>query len=106
MIFYVTAKLLEEGVAKMEDIDVGAKVGLRWRKGPFELMNQLGIDKALALVEDFLRNWPDLEVPENLRGQGGRGEPWDIRYVTYRREENIGRVTIARPEALNAITPP
>lgn len=105
VIFYVTAKLLEEGVAKMEDIDVGAKVGLRWRKGPFELMNQLGTDKALALVEDFLKNWPDLEVPENLRDQGGRGKPWDIRYVTYSRGETIGRVTISRPEALNAINP-
>jgi len=105
VIFYVTAKLLEERVAKMEDIDVGAKVGLRWRKGPFELMNQFGVDRALSLVEDLLKNWPGLEVPKNLRAQGTKGEPWDIRYVTYSREGNIGRVTISRPEALNAINP-
>jgi len=105
VIFYVTAKLLEERVAKMEDIDVGAKVGLRWRKGPFELMNQFGVDRALSLVEDLLKNWPGLAAPENLRAQRTRGERWDIRYVTYIREGNIGRVTISRPEALNAINP-
>ena len=69
VIFYVAVSLLEEGVADMTDIDVGAKVGLRWRKGPFELMNRLGIKKAHGLVEDLLKDWPDLEIPDRLRNQ-------------------------------------
>ena len=31
----------------MEDTDIGARVGLRWRRGPFELMNVTGIPIAL-----------------------------------------------------------
>jgi len=103
VIFYVACSLLEENVVSMADIDVGAKVGLRWAKGPFELMNQYGLDKSLALVEDVLKSWPDLKVPESLLMQQAKGKPWDIRYVTYSRDGDMGFVTISRPDALNAI---
>lgn len=103
VIFYVASELLEGGAAGMADIDVGAKVGLRWRKGPFEIMNRLGIDKAHEMVEDLLKPWPDLTIPERLHSQQIKREPWDIRYVKYSRIGDIGRITISRPDALNAL---
>jgi enoyl-CoA hydratase / 3-hydroxyacyl-CoA dehydrogenase len=102
-VFYVAASLLEEGVTDMGDIDLGAKVGLRWRRGPFELMNRGGINNAFELVEDLMKGWPDLKMPDHLRSQHKKGEPWDIRLVKYRRDGNLGRVTIARPDAMNAL---
>ena len=102
-VFYVAASLLEEGVTDMGDIDLGAKVGLRWRRGPFELMNRRGIDNAYGLVEDLLKDWPDLTMPDHLNAQSKKGEPWDIRLVKYTREGHLGRVTIARPDAMNAL---
>ncbi len=102
-VFYVAASLLEEGVTDMGDIDLGAKVGLRWRRGPFELMNRGGIDNAFELVEDLLKDWPDLKMPDHLSSQHKKGEPWDIRLVKYRRDGDLGRVTIARPDAMNAL---
>ena len=35
--------LVDEGVGTIEDTDIGARVGLRWRRGPFELMNRYGL---------------------------------------------------------------
>jgi len=102
-VFYVAASLLEEGVTDMGDIDLGAKVGLRWRRGPFELMNRGGINNAFELVEDLLKGWPDLKMPDHLRNQQEKGKPWDIRLVKYSRDGNLGRVTIARPDAMNAL---
>lgn len=102
-VFYVATSLLEEGVAGIADTDIGAKVGLRWRKGPFELMNSLGIEKAYSMVEDLLEAWPDLAMPEALSSQRAKGEPWDIRYVRYSRDGDIGRVIISRPDAMNAL---
>lgn len=102
-VFYVATALLEEGVTDMGDIDLGAKVGLRWRKGPFELMNRVGIDKSAKLVEDLLKAWPDIPVPDHLKKQYEKGQPWDIRYVKYRRDGNLGRVTLSRPDAMNAL---
>jgi len=103
VVFYVTTTLIEEGVVDMADIDLGAKVGLRWAKGPFELMNQYGLDKAYEMVEDLLNAWHDIEVPESLMAQKRKGKPWDIRYVTYIRDGEIGRVMISRPDAMNAL---
>ena len=102
-VFYVATSLLEEGVTDMGDIDLGAKVGLRWRRGPFELMNRVGINNSHELVEDLLKGWPDLKMPDHLRSQQEKGEPWDIRLVKYSRDGNLGRITIARPDAMNAL---
>lgn len=103
VISYVAVSLLEEGVADMTDVDVGAKVGLRWRRGPFELMNRLELKKVYGLLEDLLKDWPDLKIPDQLNDQQRKGEPWDIRYVKYSREGNLGRVSLSRPDALNAL---
>ena len=103
VVFYVASELLEGGAAGMADIDVGAKVGLRWRNGPFELMNRMGLVKAHGLVENLLRTWPDLTIPERLHSQQIKREPWDIGYVKYSRVDDIGRITISRPDALNAL---
>ena len=102
-VFYVATVLLGEGVTDMTDIDLGAKVGLRWRKGPFEIMNRIGIDKAYAQVEALLKTWPDMSVPDHLDKQHKKGEPWDIRYVKYSRDGDLGRVTLSRPDAMNAL---
>ncbi len=102
-IFYNATSLLEEGVTDMLGTNVGAKVGLRWRKGPFELMNEVGIDRACELVDKTLEPYPDLTIPSVLTGQKAKGEPWDIRYVKYTRDGDIGRIRISRPDASNAL---
>ena len=102
-VFFICCTLLEENVVSMADIDLGAKVGLRWSKGPFELMNLAGITKTYRMVEDLLKAWPDLKIPNSLKAQKDQGTPWDIRYVSYRRDGELGRVCIARPDAMNAL---
>ena len=44
----VAARVVEEGVATVEDMDRGATIGLRWAKGPFAIMNDLGLKRALG----------------------------------------------------------
>jgi enoyl-CoA hydratase/3-hydroxyacyl-CoA dehydrogenase len=102
-VFFTTTSLLDEDVTDVTDADVGAKVGLRWRKGPFEIMNNMGIEKSYTLVANVLKPFPDLAVPNVLKKQKEKGEPWTIRYVKYTRDGDIGRVKISRPDALNAL---
>ena len=103
VVSYVATAILEEGVSDMADIDLGAKVGLRWSKGPFELMNHIGIKRTHGLIRDLLKPWPDIQVPDRLCIQHSKGKPWDVRYVRYKRDDDLGRVTISRPYALNAL---
>jgi 3-hydroxybutyryl-CoA dehydrogenase len=44
-------RLVEEGVASMEDVDKAVKLGLNYPMGPFELMDLTGIDIVLHVSE-------------------------------------------------------
>ena len=103
VIFFTATSLLDERVTDIIGADVGAKVGLRWKKGPFEMINDVGISKAHTLVENLLSPWQDVEFPEVLLDQSAKRKPWDIRYVSYSRDGELGRITISRPDTLNAL---
>ncbi|SHF99280.1 enoyl-CoA hydratase / 3-hydroxyacyl-CoA dehydrogenase [Desulfacinum infernum DSM 9756] len=97
------AALVSEGVASIEDTDRGAKVGLRWSRGPFEIMNDIGIDRAYRLVHAMTERYRDFAMPEILVRQRANGEPFRFRYVDYEVEGEVAYITINRPEALNAL---
>jgi len=43
--------MLEEGVASARDIDTALKLGLNHPMGPFELVDVVGLDTRLAVLE-------------------------------------------------------
>jgi len=109
VVFGVAAQIVEEGVCSMEDVDRGAKVGLRWAKGPFELMNKIGIEKSylmaqsyseLCVLEDGTKSW---QVPEFFKQQAEFKKPWNFSYVDTTISQGIATITINRPEAMNAL---
>lgn len=99
----VAAALVDEGVATMEDTDRGAKVGLRWALGPFEIMNRLGIEKTFALVQKVVDKYPDFRMPELLARQRELGRPFAFTLVNLAVNQEIATITINRPEAMNAL---
>jgi len=102
-VFTVACHLVEEGVASIEDTDRGAKIGLRWSSGPFEMMNAVGIERAHGLIKDFIGWYDDLEMPANMETQFSREKPWEISYVDLVIDDSIARIIFNRPEALNSI---
>lgn len=57
--FIEACKLLQEGVASMEDIDMAVKLGLNYPMGPFELMDYTGIDISYYVMEYFASEFHD-----------------------------------------------
>ena len=104
--FGIAARLVEEGVATAVDTDKGATVGLRWAKGPFAMMNALGTQKSLALVEAHAKRWgAAFPVAAELRRLGAKNEPWDLPLVRLEKEGHVAVLTVDRPDALNALNP-
>ncbi|MFS0776911.1 3-hydroxyacyl-CoA dehydrogenase NAD-binding domain-containing protein [Neobacillus sp. 3P2-tot-E-2] len=101
----VAAELVEQGVASIEDTDRGAKIGLRWRYGPFELMNKVGVEKVYENALALLEHNPDFKVSKLLEKQAKSGQPFEFNFVDLEIKENIAYITINRPEAMNAINP-
>jgi 3-hydroxybutyryl-CoA dehydrogenase len=88
MVPYLTEamRLYEEGIASLEDIDKGAKLGLNYPMGPFELMDFSGLDIAVDVSSVLVRELiPEFRyvIPHSLKtlvkaGKLGRktGEGW------------------------------
>jgi 3-hydroxybutyryl-CoA dehydrogenase len=60
---------LQEGVGTVEDIDLGAKLGLNHPMGPLELADLIGLDTVLAIADVLHRDTGDSKyrAPTNLR---------------------------------------
>ncbi len=97
-VFAVAGQIVDEEICSIEDVDRGAKVGLRWARGPFELANRLGIDDAKAMAEDYceLANFP---VPKIWK----RNDAFAFSYVDLDVNAGVATITINRPEAMNAL---
>jgi len=83
--FIEAIKLVEEGVATPEDIDIAVKAGLNYPMGPFELQDFTGVDIGYHVANYFTdefkdRRWnPPLPLKELIRaGRLGRktGAGW------------------------------
>lgn len=102
VVFGVAAQIVEEDICSMEDVDRGAKVGLRWARGPFELMNKIGVDEACRMAKAYAavagEGWA---VPSFFESQGAAA--WDFSYVDSVVSNGVATVTINRPEAMNAL---
>ncbi|RZD47995.1 MAG: 3-hydroxyacyl-CoA dehydrogenase [Methanobacteriota archaeon] len=98
--FAVCSQIVEEGICSMEDVDRGAKVGLRWTSGPFELANRIGVSEASRMAREYAE-LAGLEIPKWF---SGRTEPFEFSYVDVNVDERgIATVLINRPEAMNAL---
>ncbi len=99
----VAAALVDEGVATIEDTDRGAKIGLRWLLGPFEIMNKIGIAKTYEVVQTICRKYPDFKMPALLEKQHGLGQPFEFSFVDIEVKNGVAFITLNRPEAMNAL---
>ena len=53
-------KLYEDGIATKEDIDVAIKLGLGHPMGPFELLDYIGLDTTLSIINSW---GSDIQLP-------------------------------------------
>jgi enoyl-CoA hydratase/3-hydroxyacyl-CoA dehydrogenase len=100
--FLVATSLVDEGVGTIEDTDIGARVGLRWPRGPFEMINRFGIKAAGDLVGQFGGGW-DIPVPGDLSLQWRANTPFAFSLVKSETKDGIATLTVNRPDAMNAL---
>ena len=109
VVFGVAAQIVDEGVCSMEDVDRGAKVGLRWAKGPFEMMNKIGVQQSHEMAVEYQKLCLDdagkstWQVSEFFTKQASGNTQWDFSYVDTSIVDKVATITINRPEAMNAL---
>jgi enoyl-CoA hydratase/3-hydroxyacyl-CoA dehydrogenase len=96
-VFLVCGQILEERVCSAVDLNRGARIGLKWRRGPIEMMRELGAEEVERLVRGVATRY-QTAFPRALKHAA---EP--LNYVTLRRAGRNAVITIERPEDLNAL---
>src|SRR5665213_277419 len=95
-IFFVCSQILEEKVCSAIDLNKGAKIGLKWRKGPVDLMKQYGKAEVIRLVKSYC-------ALDNERRPAIKSSDWKMEYVTLEKESDRAIITMNRPEDLNSL---
>ena len=97
VVFFVCSQLLDEKVCEAVDINRGAKIGLKWRKGPIELM--LGMQEEI--VWSYIHNTAGL-YQMHMPASVGAGF-LKMNFVDLDINGSCAVITMNRPEDLNAL---
>ncbi|MDY0000483.1 MAG: 3-hydroxyacyl-CoA dehydrogenase/enoyl-CoA hydratase family protein [Polyangia bacterium] len=100
--FGLNAEIVGSGIIDVGSQELAVTAALVV-KPPFAFMNELGSERALALVEGYASAQEGFLVPQILRDQAATGRPWEIPVVYRRDEGDVAVLTLRRPLALNAL---
>jgi len=95
----VAAQMVSEGVVDATSTDLGARTGLRWPLGPFELMNKLGVENVKRMVASVFEPW-NIAVPAFPFSTGGKVSLEWVQEKTYGRS---GFIVFNAPDRMNAL---
>ena len=101
LIIAIAATLMEEGAAAPLDIDLGARVGLRWPEGPLSLYNRMAQSERQHVIDIFKERYNSKNFPFPNRLTVNFTFPL-FNVVETPRQGNIVTLSLARPDHANA----
>ena len=97
VVFLVCSQLLDEKVCNAVEINRGARIGLRWRRGPIDLMKKLGVEEISRMIKLICGKY-SVKFPASVNK-----ESWEMEYVKLEKVKDSAVITISRPEDMNAL---
>ena len=97
--FSQSVDIIDRGIATREDLDLGCKLALGFKRGPFEVMAKLGDDEVMRILKRFSEERPGMPMPKQPIAA----------YLNFRRNvlvddlEGVKVLTMRRPQAMNAL---
>lgn len=96
-VYFVCSQILDEKVCTATDLNRGARIGLRWKKGPVEMMKQSGEKETMNMVKNTAERY-QMKMPASI------GEKfWQMETVTLEMNGSNAVITMAQPENMNAL---
>ncbi|MGE4631977.1 MAG: 3-hydroxyacyl-CoA dehydrogenase/enoyl-CoA hydratase family protein [Planctomycetota bacterium] len=100
--FGIVGEIVDSNISNISDMNMAVEIALDM-KAPFGLMNSLGVQESLELVERYGAEHPGFPVPSCIRKQASDGGSFAIPLVLREDIDGIAHVTIRRPRQLNAL---
>jgi len=97
----VACQMVSEKVCSVTDADLGARLGLRWPLGPFELINEIGVDFMEQAVAKAFGAW-DEPLPAIFKTVNPV-KGFEVEHVKAHVVGDAGVIEFNRPDAMNAL---
>ncbi len=99
VLFSQSVDILDRDIGVAADLELGCRLAFAFRKGPLELMRDLGEDETRRVLTTFTRARPGMPAPQ----QPLRAYQRFRRFILVDELEEVKIISLRRPEALNAL---
>ena len=99
ILFSQSVDILDRHIGSAADLDLGCRLALGFKKGPLELMRDMGEGEVRRVVDRFATERPGMPKPGQALADYQRFE----RHVLVDAVDGVMVITLRRPEALNAL---
>lgn len=100
-----SAMVFNENLTTVADVELAARVGLAWPRGPFELLNEHGQAATLNTWQSLAKLHPSFTVSPILEDHTRHHKPFSLGHVLYEEHNGVAIITMNRPDAMNALDP-
>jgi enoyl-CoA hydratase/3-hydroxyacyl-CoA dehydrogenase len=91
--------IINRGIGTLEDLNLGCQIALGFRKGPFDIMRDLGDGETRRIIDQFQRDRPGMPGP---RGKISAYQDFN-RHILVDQMNGVKIITIRRPQLMNAL---
>jgi enoyl-CoA hydratase/3-hydroxyacyl-CoA dehydrogenase len=100
IVFSQSFDVIDRGIGTREDVNFGCQIAFGYRKGPFDVMQDLGETEVKRIMDKIAAYRPGLPQPKESFAvyQDFR------RFVLVDELDGVKIITIRRPQAMNALT--
>ncbi len=99
VLFSQSVDILDRSIGEPADLDLGCRTALGFKKGPLELMRDLGDAETRRILDRLKAERPGMPMPK--QPLAAYQDFW--RHVLVDDVENVKVITLRRPEAMNAL---
>jgi enoyl-CoA hydratase/3-hydroxyacyl-CoA dehydrogenase len=99
ILFSQSFDIIDRGIGTREDLNFGCQVALGFKKGPLDLMQELGEGEVQRIMQKFEQERPGFPGPQNALASYQEFK----RFVLVDDIDGVKVITIRRPQAMNAL---
>jgi enoyl-CoA hydratase/3-hydroxyacyl-CoA dehydrogenase len=99
ILFSQSFDIIDRGIGTKEDLNFGCQVALGFKKGPLDLMRDIGKEEVQRIMKRFQQERPGFPQP----GQSHAAYQDFDRFILVDEREGVKIITIRRPQAMNAL---
>ncbi|MEW5920823.1 MAG: 3-hydroxyacyl-CoA dehydrogenase NAD-binding domain-containing protein [Bacillota bacterium] len=100
VLFSQSFDIINRDIGTLEDLNLGCQIALGFRKGPFDIMRDLGKEKTTEIIKGFQQDRPGMP---GMEGDYERYQQFK-RHLLVDEIDGVKIITIRRPQVMNALS--